>query len=159
MMIFDLSNFLASKDVSFHLEGEIESRTLPKESNIKVISPIRFAGDIFKVDVVKKIDNRTSTPYLDIIGEPKRILLEKSGELAKFLRTKINVADKDNPKLQKWKLSLKTSNEIVSCLGLDCIQKIIDNPIQLLNYPHLKLNYFLFYLHILLFGWLFHHFG
>ena len=116
-------------------------KDLRKIMEIRGIFPISLdVGDIFKVDVVKKIDNRTSTPYLDIIGEPKRILLEKSGELAKFLRTKINVADKDNPKLQKWKLSLKTSNDIVSCLGLDCIQKIIDNPIQLLNYPHLKLN-------------------
>ena len=43
-MIFDLSTFLANKDSTFHLEGELESRALAKEGNIRVIDPIKFIG-------------------------------------------------------------------------------------------------------------------
>ncbi len=49
-MIFDLSSFLDGHKHSYHLDGELESKSLPKDSDIRIINPIKFDGDVFKVD-------------------------------------------------------------------------------------------------------------
>ncbi|MDD2447795.1 MAG: DUF177 domain-containing protein [Tissierellia bacterium] len=98
MMIFDLSNFLASKDVSFHLEGEIESRTLPKESNIKVISPIRFVGDIFKVDGEYDLNVNI---YYTIDTNCNRCLKPTTMEMETLLSEQI-IIDKGNINIEEF---------------------------------------------------------
>jgi uncharacterized protein len=49
-MIFDLSSFLGKHEHSYHLEGEIEGKSLSNDISIKIINPIKFDGDIFKVN-------------------------------------------------------------------------------------------------------------
>lgn len=49
-MKYDLSGFLDSYEKSYHLEGEIDNESFSKDNNIKIIDPIKFNGEIFKVD-------------------------------------------------------------------------------------------------------------
>ncbi len=48
-MKLDLSSFLDSEKQSYHFEGELESNSFSVD-DIKVIEPIKFSGEIFKVD-------------------------------------------------------------------------------------------------------------
>lgn len=124
-------------------DNKIWQKELRKEMEIRGTFPLSLdIGDKFEADVIKLIDKRSYTPYFELTEKnlPKRIGLESENELAKFLRTKINNATKENEKLKKWKLTLSTSKKIIQYLGIDAINKIIDNPIQLLLYDDLKLN-------------------
>ena len=49
-MILDLSGFFDGDEHSYHLEGKLENMGLPKDSNFKIINPIRYNGEIYKVD-------------------------------------------------------------------------------------------------------------
>ena len=48
-MIFDLNSFLDGDEYSYQLEGELDSEQL-MGSDIRIIDPIKFNGEIFKVD-------------------------------------------------------------------------------------------------------------
>lgn len=85
MIMYDLSNFLYSNDYALHLEGEIKSRPLPKESNIKIIDPIKYVGDIFKVDgeydlgvnITYSIDSNCDRCLLPTTEKIETVLSEK----------------------------------------------------------------------------------
>ena len=112
-----------------------------KQMEIRGLFPLSLCqDDEFEATVEKKIDKRYSKTYLNIVGEPKRTGLERDISMAKFLRQRINSTPRQNPKLEKWRISIKTCNELVAALGLDVIPKLIENPIQVLNYPHIKLK-------------------
>lgn len=49
-MIFDLNNFIDGDEYSYQLEGELKSEDQLKGSDIRIIDPIKFKGEIFKVD-------------------------------------------------------------------------------------------------------------
>lgn len=124
-------------------DNKVWQKELRREMEVRGIFPLSLdIGDVFESEVVKKIDKRSYTPYFELAvnSEPKRIGLESNKQLAKFLSTKINSAIKENEKLKKWKLPITTSKKIFDYLGPDAINKIIENPIQLLLYDDLKLN-------------------
>src|SRR5690554_4682860 len=47
-MLYDLSRFFDGDDITYHLEGELDSESIPKVNNIKIINPIRYSGEIYK---------------------------------------------------------------------------------------------------------------
>lgn len=50
IIIFDLANFLNGNDDKFHIEGELNSSYLPDNIDIKTTDPIKYSGQIYKVD-------------------------------------------------------------------------------------------------------------
>ncbi|NLL82485.1 MAG: DUF177 domain-containing protein [Tissierellia bacterium] len=97
-MIFDLSTFLANKDSTFHLEGELESRALAKEGNIRVIDPIKFIGDIFKVDGEYELQVNI---YYSINTDCNRCLKPTTVKIETVLSEKI-IIDKGNTNSDKY---------------------------------------------------------
>lgn len=120
------------------------TKSLTKEVVIRGVFPISLdIGDKFNAYVNKHTDIKTNSIYFEIDpnhGLPKRLGLESEDALADFLRRKINIAPKENKKLVKWKIPIKTCNNIIKYLGTDAINKIIENPTCLLLYDDLKLN-------------------
>lgn len=116
-------------------------KEIRKQMEIRGDFPISLCqDDRFSATVEKKIDKLNSTTYLEVQSNLLRIGLEKTETLAKFLRQRIIEGEKENDKLKNWKLPLTTCTKIVNILGLDTINKIIQNPLELLDYPELKLN-------------------
>jgi uncharacterized protein len=49
-MLYDLTGFLDGYDITYQFEGELDSESINKGINIKILDPIRFSGKIYKVD-------------------------------------------------------------------------------------------------------------
>ena len=85
-MIFDLKSFLDGDEYSYQLEGELKSQDQLKGSDIRIIDPIRFNGEIFKVDSTCHLHidiNYTYESKCDRCLKPtiKKISTVLSGEL------------------------------------------------------------------------------
>lgn len=91
-MMVDLSKFLEGNELSYHLEGELQSRTLPEESNIKIIDPIKYVGDIFKVDGEYDLEVKI---YYTIDSNCDRCLKPLTKEIETVLSEKM-IIDKGN---------------------------------------------------------------
>lgn len=123
--------------------NSVMQKEMRREMEIRGEFPLSLnEGDQFEVEVNKKMDLKYSTPYFEIIPGTiiKRTGLESKKVLAKFLQTKINSSPRKEQKLQKWKISLPCCEKIVNYLGDDVFNKIIENKVDLLQYPELKLN-------------------
>lgn len=63
-MKIDLSSFLDDTNVSFQFKGELELNALDLVGrDIEIVDPIKYEGQIFKVDGEKAIDIRISYNY------------------------------------------------------------------------------------------------
>jgi len=49
-MILDLSSFLSGDEQVYYLEGEFDTDALPEGSDIKIVNPIKYNGEIYKVN-------------------------------------------------------------------------------------------------------------
>ncbi|MBU5254719.1 YceD family protein [Tissierella praeacuta] len=65
-MIIDLSSFLDGSNESLHFEGELKIDSLDLSGrDIKIVEPVRYEGEIFKVDGEKTVDIRIFYTYIE----------------------------------------------------------------------------------------------
>lgn len=87
-MKFDLSRFLDGDDAVFPIEGEVDSKSLNSDnSDYEIIGPIKFKGEIFKVDGEFLVNARLWYDYnshCDRCLQPstEKIKINISGKLA-----------------------------------------------------------------------------
>lgn len=129
--------------VKLKCSNSVIQKEMRREMEIRGEFPLSLSeGDQFEVEVNKKLDLKYSIPYFEIIPgtNVKRTGLKSKKMLAKFIQTKINSAPRMEPKLQKWKISVTCCEKIIEYLGLDAVNKLIEDSSPLLNYADLKLN-------------------
>lgn len=129
--------------VKLKCSNSVMQKEMRREMEIRGEFPLSLnEGDQFEVEVNKKTDLKYSTPYFEIVPgtDVKRTGLKSKKILAKFVQTKINSAPRMEPKLQKWKISVTCCEKIIDYIGLDAVNKLIEDSSVLLKYSDLKLN-------------------